>query len=363
MQMKVKMKFVALVVSAGVALPGLVNAAQVAGDALDIYGKAHITLDSTSAKNDSGSSISNRSLSSNSSRLGFKGQAPVGSVTGFYKIEGSLSFENSGGAIDHRAAYVGLKGGMGSVLAGYRDTAFKDVRGMFDVFGDTVGDARNIIGSVNASNLFDKRAKNALMLTSPKVGGFVANVMYSTAWEGNTTAQQGQDNNNNSLTSINLQYKTNSLVLAAGWEEQKHVDATTGVTIDKGTGTRLVGAYDLGSMRIGLMYEKLDDDTNTAKRRSAYGINFVMNTGINGKIKLQYAKAGDTDASTASGANEIAVGYDHKLAKNSSTYIMYSKVSNDANASYAIGNGHDQQYITATGQDVSAVSVGYIYSF
>ena len=42
---------------------------------------------------------------------------------------------------------------------------------------------------------------------------------------------------------------------------------------------------------------------------------------------------------------------------------MYSKVSNDANAAYVIGNGHDQKYTTATGQDVSAISVGYIYSF
>ena len=357
-----KVKLVALAVSAGVALPGLVNAAQVAGDALDIYGKAHISLDSVSAKDAAGSSISNLSLSSNSSRLGFKGKAPIGSMTGFYKIEGSISFENSGGVIDHRAAYAGLEGGMGSVLLGYRDTPYKDVRGKFDVFGDTVGDARNIIGSINSSNLFDKRAKNAVMYSSPKAGGFEANVMYSTGWEGDTSQQQGQDNNNDSLTSVNLLYKANALTLAAGWEQQKHVDTTTGDTTNKGTGTRLVAAYDMGAMRIGLMYENLDDDTSTAKRRTAYGANFVFKAG-EGKIKLQYVKAGDTDASTASGANEIAVGYDYKLAKNSSTYVMYSKISNDANASYAIGNGHDQQYLTASGKDVSAISVGYIYSF
>ena len=70
-------------------------------------------------------------------------------MTGFYKIEGSISFADSGGEIDHRAAYAGLKGGWGGLLLGYRDTPFKDVRGKFDVFGDTVGDARNIIGSVN----------------------------------------------------------------------------------------------------------------------------------------------------------------------------------------------------------------------
>ena len=43
-------KLVIMAVSAGIALPGLANAAPVAGDALVIYGKAHISLDSVSAK-------------------------------------------------------------------------------------------------------------------------------------------------------------------------------------------------------------------------------------------------------------------------------------------------------------------------
>ena len=193
-----KKNLVALAMSTGVMLPGLVNAAQVSGEALEIYGKAHISVESVSGKDSgTGEDSSNLSLSSNSSRLGFKGKAPVGSMTGFYKIEGSISFANSGGEIDHRAAYAGLKAGFGSVLLGYRDTPYKDIRGKFDVFGDTVGDARNIIGSVGG-NLFDKRAKNALMYTTPNLSGFEANIMFSTAWEGDTTAQAGQDNNNDS---------------------------------------------------------------------------------------------------------------------------------------------------------------------
>jgi len=356
-------KLIALAVSAGVTLPGLVNAAQVAGDALEIYGKAHVSLDSVSAKDGSNNDVSNLSLSSNSSRLGFKGKAPVGSMTGFYKIEGSISFENSGGAIDHRAAYAGVKGGFGSLLAGYRDTPYKDIRGKFDVFGDTVGDARNIIGSVG-SNLFDKRAKNALMYSTPKLSGLQANLMYSTAWEGDTTAQAGQDNNNDSLMSANILYKMDAITLAAGIEQQNHVDATTGDTTHKGTGTRLVGTYAMGNMRLGLIYENLDDDTdaNKALRRSAYGANFTFKTG-GGKVKLQYIKAGDNDATSDSGASEMAVGYDYKLDKNSKAYIAYSSVNNDTNASYLMGNGHDQKYTTASGENVSALSVGYIISF
>jgi len=75
-------------------------------------------------------------------------------------------------------------------------------------------------------------------------------------------------------------------------------------------------------------------------------------------------KAGDNDAASNTGATSVAIGYDYKLAKNSSTYIMYSKVSNDTGATYGIGGGHDSdKYTTATGTDVSAISVGYKYSF
>lgn len=353
-------KLVALAVSAGLALPGLVNAAQVAGDALEVYGKAHVSLDSVSAKDSAGNDVSNLSMSSNSSRLGFKGKAPLGSMTGFYKIEGSISFADSGGQIDHRAAYAGIKDGFGSLLFGYRDTTFKDLRGKFDVFGDTVGDARNIIGSIGG-NKVDKRAKNALMYSTPKLGGVQANIMYSTAWEGDTTAQAGQDNNNDSLTSANVIYKANSILLAAGWVQQNYVDAN-GDTDHKVTGTRLVGTYGMGGMRFGLIFEDLDHDKDASQRRSAYGANFTIKAG-GGKVKVQYIQAGDNDAVSDSGATETVVGYDYKLAKNSKTYVAYSVVSNDMNASYLMGNGHDQKYTTATGEDVSALSAGYIISF
>ena len=88
-----------------------------------------------------------------------------------------------------------------------------------------------------------------------------------------------------------------------------------------------------------------------------------MKTGAAGKIKVQYIQAGDTKAVSNSGATEIAVGYDYKLDKVSSTYVAYSSVSNDTNAAYVMGNGHDQKYTTATGENVSALSAGYIIKF
>lgn len=391
--MKMKMKLVSLAVSAGLAMPGLASAVEVAGKALDIYGKAHVSLDAPSAKQDNGTggydNVNNVSMSSNSSRLGFMGELPVDSVTGFYKIEASITFDNGDGtSFSHRAAYAGIKDGFGSVLLGYRDTPLKDVRGMYDVFGDTVGDARDIFGTAQdysattlagsgpyAKNYIDVRAKNAIMYTTPKMKGFEANFMYSTAWEANSTNQEGQDNNNNSLYSINVKYKLDKLALAAAYQSQNYVSSTTGDKTYEQTTSRVVGTYDFGAFRVGLMYENMDNNGDNSavyagQRRSAYGANFVFKAGANGAVKLEYNVADKSDIANANdGASETAIGYSYKLGKHSSTYVMYSTISNDNGnsgvngAGYFIGNGHDQKYWSAPGQDVSSFSVGYIVSF
>ena len=354
-------KLIAVAVSAGLAMPCLASAVEVAGKALNIYGKAHISIDSVSAKDATGGSVSNMSISANSSRLGFKGEGAVGSMTGFYLIEANVKTDESGGNIDHRGAYVGLKGNGGSVLVGYKDTPYKGVRGKFDVFGDTVGDSRAIMGvtttSAGYTDSFNVRAKNVLQYSIPKNGGFSADVMYSTAYTG--TADQGQDNNDTSLISADVTYKGGPLVFAAAYENHK-----LGTGNGNAKGTRLAAAYDMGAAKIGLMYEKIDTDNNAAASRASYGVSAAIKAGA-GKVKLQYVKAGDNDASSNSGANEVAVGYAMKLDKNASTYIMYSKVSNDANAAYGINGGHDSDKYTvgAAGQDVSAISLGYIYKF
>lgn len=349
-----KIKLVALAVGAGLVLPGYAGAVQVIGDTLEIYGKAHISVDSVDADNTGGQDASNISIASNSSRLGFKGKMPMGSLEGFYQIESKIVYDESGADFASRNTFLGLRGGMGSVLVGYRDTPFKDVRGKFDVFGDTVGDARNIMGSISGTDKFNVRARNALMWSSPSAGGFQANVMYSTA-EG-STSELGQDDNDTDLTSINLMYKGKSLLLAAAWEDQSD---------DNASGIRAVGAFDVGPVRVGLMFEDLDHDTAAASRRSAYGTNLTFKTGSNGKVKLQYVTADDNDATSDSGATNIAVGYDHKLDKNSTVYIMYSSVDNDTNASFDIAGGHDSdKYSGGTnGDDISAISLGYVYKF
>ncbi len=358
-------KIIAMAVSTALAMPGLVSAVEVAGKALQVYGQVHMSVDSATNHDASGNSVSKLNMSSNSSRLGFKGNGALGGgLSGFYKIEAAIYATVGDGAHDfaHRASIVGLKGDFGSLALGYQDTVYKDTFKKFDVMGNSIGDSRNILGE----GKFDKRAKNGLYYYSPKMGALQLGLGYSTAWE--NKAINGQNNNNNSLTDVVLSYKADALSLAVGYEQQKliGVSAVNNESTQTITGTRLVGGYKTGPMDIRLVYEHATNsgtDKSASLNRNNYGAALVYKVGGPGSVILQYMKAGKSDAGN-DGANQITVGYSYALAKNSKTYIMYDKISNDAGASYGIGAGHDLSYKNAVnGKDVSAISVGYVYKF
>ena len=361
-----KKKLIALAVSAGVAMPGFANAVEVAGKALEVYGQVHVSIDSAKTYETASNSVSKLSMSSNSSRLGFKGKGELSpGMTGFYKYEDAISATNGDNSkLTHRAAIVGLKGSAGSVAFGYQDTIYKDTFKKFDVMGNSIGDSRNILG---AGEGFDTRAKNGIYYRSPKMGAITLGVGYSTAYEDKSVVEgTGQNNNNNSLVDAVLAYSTNGLTLAAGYAQHKKVDGTTGETNQTITGNRLVGGYKTGPMDIRAIYEHMSNSGAAATdsyNRNTYGLAFVYKVGGPGSVILQYMKAATSDAGN-DGANQVTVGYAYKLAKNAKTYIMYDKISNDANANFGIGAGHDLKYTNGVaGQDVSAVSVGYVYKF
>lgn len=339
-------QILALAVASALSVPAAASAAQVVGDALEIYGKVHVSLDAVDNDTDS-----NLSIASNSSRLGFKGTMDLNeALDAFYKIESKVVFDESGSNLASRNTYVGVSGGWGSILTGYRDTPLKDVRGKFDLFGDTVGDARSVLGN---SGTFDTRAKNVLMYSLPKTGGFDLDAMYSTAYDGDDIA--GQDDNDFDLTSVRAGYKINGFYITGAIESQSQGAA------DDLEAMRAVATYALKNTRFGFIWENLDFG---ADEQSGYGLNAAYKMGAN-TFKAQYLITDESDNGTDNGASMLSVGVDHKLAKTTSLYAMYSVVDNDANAGFQIAGGHDSdKYAVATpGDSVSALSLGMVHKF
>ncbi len=156
-------KLIAITVATGLALPGIASAANVLGEKLEIYGKVHLSADFSDE--DGASSDDGLSISSNSSRLGFKGKLPAGSLKFVYQIKQEVRFDDaSSGTFANRNTYAGLQGSFGKIILVHHDTPFKTVGSKWGIFGDSVGERRAILGAgyINGNQL-NERVRNAIM--------------------------------------------------------------------------------------------------------------------------------------------------------------------------------------------------------
>src|SRR5690606_39874120 len=102
-----KKKLIALVVGAAAVVPSLAMAD------VTVYGRAHVSTDFL----DDGADYSETNISSNSSRLGFKGDHQINpNLKAFFQIEQQINFSSGSSDDDStnfatRDTFVGLEGG------------------------------------------------------------------------------------------------------------------------------------------------------------------------------------------------------------------------------------------------------------
>lgn len=337
------------------------------GKAVQLYGKLHVSADyydrgveTATVPNPSGTEIT-----SNASRLGFKGKKELRpGVNGVFKFESEIDLSGEDGALKARNRYLGLNGAWGTIIAGIHDTPLKDVASHYTLFGDTIGDRRSILGqTAEGKNLFNVRAKSMAMY-SIEVVGLEARVMYATDFEGKTNPDS-----DNQLLGAGLSYQIGDFSIAAAYEDQRDVGATTtSPAPGKDASAYRVGAkYKFGPAQIGAVYEKLNDDgLGKVVERTAYGVNAKVKLG-DFTVAGQYLKADSSEAASGvdDGADQYSAGVFYALAKEAEIYLMYAALNNDTGASYQLArSGHGQTYApTRAGEKVTATSLGMIYKF
>jgi predicted porin len=353
-------KLLSTMLCAAVVMPATASAYEIIGKKLEVYGKAHISIDASDNDRSSPNGQSDTSISSNSTRLGFKGQHDISDkLAVVYKIEQEIIFDQGSGTFATRNAYVGLKGSIGTVLAGQHDTPFKDVGGKWDMFGDTVADRRAILGaSATNGNKVNQRGKNALLFISHFDAPLELRAMYST--DGGDSASNAIDNNDNDMFSTSLVYKTKKLRVGAAYEDWNNLDNTYG-NVD---GWRVAGSYDFGQFKAGLIYETLDSSDSPQFDRNVWGINGAFKLASDTTLKAQYLVADDYSGVSRSGANMASIGIFNKLDKQTTIYAAYTRTDNDTNAKFqAVDGGHGDEVKTDLGKTPTALSAGLIFKF
>jgi len=337
---------------------------------VSIYGKADLSFDviNTGAAANGTAGVSKNNVSSNVSKLGFKGAEGLGEgLSAIWQIEQQINMDDTGGTLGTRNTFAGLKSdSMGTVLLGRHDTPYKLATRKLDIFGDSIADNRALLGGVtspttvdSAFAAFDGRQPNVIAYISPELSGFTGAIAYVNLAEANTTAAAAKS----SALSLAGMYKAGPLYAGLGYEEHE----LSSVAGTKESAWKLGVGYNINALGLGFIYEKTDDNTGAlganVRGHDAYYLSAKYKMGMNA-IKAAYGKAGQIGATPNTDANQFSLGYDHGLSKRTKLYAIYSRISNGTGSNYGFSQSTASAgTVNGVGASPSVVSLGLQHNF
>lgn len=324
---------------------------------VEVYGKARMSLDFINNDDSTaGNEDSAVSLSSNTSRLGFKGDEDLGNgLSALWQLETQVDFDTGSAFQSARNTFIGLGGGFGTVLAGRYETPLRIVTARFDPFSDTKGDYNAIIGNIRGNRLFDNRTPNIVSYASPDMAGLKLHAAYSFNRTSDdlpmTTTESERE-----LASVGAGYENGPLYLAASYETIGNLTAN-----DDGVAYRVGAAWNFGQGTVlSGLFENADRGGANGERSALYA-SATHKMGDN-SLKAAIAMADDVDGIGSSGATQITLGGFHSFTKNTEVYALYTQVDNDSNGTYGLWSG-SQAVAGFADKSVSAISVGINHNF
>ena len=365
------MKFSKSLIAAAAALT-LASAAQAqlkTDGLLEVYGRASLSVDQL----DDGASYNRTNLSSNASRLGFRGSKKIGNLTGIWQIEQEIQVNLGNSATDtnnrlaSRDTFAGIRGDFGTVRAGKFDTPFKVAREPFNLFGDQLGDMRNLTRVGDAK--FDERLNNTLEYQTPVMNGFQARLAHSfhSGTQAGIPATTGSNataaipDAKQDATSMSLGYKAGKLDATLAFETYGEDTATTG----KREATRAAISYKVTpELRLVGFYQTADSKSGT-KDESAdvTGVGVEYAAMPNVSLKAHYmdrnAKAANADAKM------YTLGAEYRYDKALRFYANYGSLDNDSSIKLTPWKEGRTAAPSAgsNGKTTSGVSIGMRYDF
>ncbi|MFH1562997.1 MAG: porin [Nitrospirota bacterium] len=333
---KVLVALVAIGLMAGVAI-------NYAGAEVTVYGRAHLSVDSLDNGTDS-----SLYLSSNASRLGFKGKQELGmGITGEFQYE--VSYNPTGdGVSGARTNFLALSGNFGKLAFGRLDGAMQSHINKKQMFGDQIGDARNFLGGKSRIGRYNNMIQYSLSPTE----GFNASL--------GIVPEEGKENTGGIL--LGADYTADPLFVGLGYT--KWGTNTTG-GVDQKTIQVLANYKVSDEFRLMAVYQKTSNLGNMSTAKLAViGAGVAYSLSPETTIKAQYYKADETASNAKNGATMMAIGADYALSDTTTVYVAYAAGSNEEKATYTPLNwGHGDSPVISAGEDPSGISVGAVHKF
>lgn|SRR5690554_2284962 len=318
---------------------------------IEIYGRAHVSVDALDNGSDTGMNVS-----SNSSRLGFRAKHELeNGLEAFMQIETNIRYDQgNGGSLASRDSFAGIRGGFGQLRVGFFDTPTKLVRSNTDMFGDRLGDARNFTSGDNMS--FDNRFRNGVHYRSPSKGPVTFDIQYSPH-----NAEGATADNNRTAMSTSLTYRQGDWYAVVAYETLESAVTTADGTVLDPSVVRVGAYYNFKpEWRVSAFFQSATDIAGGD--RTVYGLGTSYRSG-EWTYRAQFYAASDNDTADT-GANMLVLGADRRLARSTTAYIVYAMADNDAAATFQVSaGGRDTRLPALAGETQTGLSVGLVYSF
>ncbi|MBN2071918.1 MAG: porin [Candidatus Krumholzibacteriota bacterium] len=316
-----------------------------------IYGYVHVSVDNLSDGDESSIYVS-----SNTSRIGFKGSLLLDNdLSFFWQIENQVNFDETGKDFASRATFAGISGDFGKVYFGREETPSKMLYRKIDLFSNYIGDTRNIAGVGGYG--FNLRVDNAIAYKTPDLRGINGFVLI--------VPEEGEDET--SFLSASMIYEKSAVF--AGISYEQHGTALTEFDDRSENGLRLAGSYSWEKYRLVGSFERLAN-INGARDvgRKTFGLGASFKAHEKMILKAQYNVTGglvvDGDKVDDTGAKIVTAGIDLPAGDNTKFYGAWSVAINDPEADYACtGGGHGEIVVPEIGDNPTGLSIGIIHRF
>lgn len=339
---------------------------------VQIYGRLNMDMESVRIGNPTGGASGNmKRISSNSSRIGFRGAEDLGGgMKGIFQIESAVSADTGSGTLAGRDTFVGLQGDWGRVRLGFMEDPVKAFGEYTDRFkGTGIQDDGTISTLGGGTAGFSRRQPNSLRYDSPNFGGFHGQLQYGLEDEAPVDPKT-------SLTAA-VHYGSGPMKLGVAFG--RHHNFTLGRS-DKVY--RIGAKYDFGAFDIAGGATRMVYEVASGEIVHNY---YTISTGIKlggGVLSLKYGITPDNSGSAAngsvsaagsdnarlfkgpnSGAKLYTIGYEYNLSKRTQLYTYYTRISNEANANYRFGTNGVNIAQAGPGASPSGFVLGVSHDF
>ncbi|MCG9098362.1 porin [Laribacter hongkongensis] len=313
---------------------------------VQIYGVMNADVESVKATGATTAAADKKSttrVTSNTSRIGFKGNEDLGNgLKAIWQVEqfvfldgtngtGTEASQDSMNRFATRNSFVGLDiNNVGQLLLGQYDSAYKTLVKPVNPLGDGIADI-----NVTTFSRGDARYKNSVHYYSPSWDGFKVGASYGFD---ESRPEVANSRVNSNVWALAASYDIAGFNVAAGYTRQNDpmvVGAdgypTNALSANSVSYWKAVAKYTIANTQIGAGYERKNQNGLTATgdyHQNTWTVGAIQQFGAFG-LGLAYVNIGDQSNLDDSGANQWTVAGTYDLSKRTQAYAFYTRISND----------------------------------